>query len=177
MNELDGDKMFTDRAEIYLRSGKGGDGHVSFRREMYVPAGGPDGGDGGKGGDIIFEVDEGLNTLSEFRYNRKFHAENGEDGKKKRMSGKDGQDLIIKVPPGTVIKEKETGKVVADMSHENRREVILRGGRGEKETNIMLQPPCRHQSMPNQTKAHGNDCDFRTKGDCRCWLGRLPQRG
>jgi GTP-binding protein len=132
MNELDGDKMFTDRAEIYLRSGKGGDGHVSFRREMYVPAGGPDGGDGGKGGDIIFEVDEGLNTLSEFRYNRKFHAENGEDGKKKRMSGKDGQDLIIKVPPGTVIKEKETGKVVADMSHENRREVILRGGRGGK---------------------------------------------
>ncbi|MBH1940974.1 GTPase ObgE [Mobilitalea sibirica] len=124
--------MFADRAEIVIKSGKGGDGHVSFRREIYVPAGGPDGGDGGKGGDLIFEVDEGLNTLSEFRYNRKYAAQNGEDGGKKRCTGKDGADLIIKVPPGTIIREKETGKVIADMSHENRREVILRGGRGGK---------------------------------------------
>ena len=93
-----GDKMFADRAEIYIRSGKGGDGHVSFRRELYVPAGGPDGGDGGKGGDLIFEVDEGLNTLSDFRYRRKYMAENGENGGKKRCTGKDGADLVVKVP-------------------------------------------------------------------------------
>jgi len=124
--------MFVDRAEIYIRSGKGGDGAVSFRREKYVPAGGPDGGDGGKGGDIIFEVDEGLNTLSDYRYKRKFVAQNGENGKKQRCSGKDGEDLVLKVPPGTVIIEKTTGKIVADMSGDNRREVILKGGRGGK---------------------------------------------
>lgn len=124
--------MFADRAEIYIRSGKGGDGHVSFRREKYVPAGGPDGGDGGKGGDLIFEVDEGLNTLADFRYKRRFAAEDGENGGKRRCTGRDGKDLVLKVPPGTVIIEKETGKVVADMSGDNRREVILRGGRGGK---------------------------------------------
>ncbi|NLK29181.1 MAG: GTPase ObgE [Clostridiales bacterium] len=124
--------MFADRAEIYIRSGKGGDGHVSFRRELYVPAGGPDGGDGGKGGDLIFEVDEGLNTLSDFRYRRKYMAENGENGGKKRCTGKDGADLVVKVPLGTIIREKETGKVIADMSQPNQREVILKGGRGGK---------------------------------------------
>lgn len=124
--------MFADSANIYIRSGKGGDGHVSFRREPYVPAGGPDGGDGGKGGDIIFEVDEGLNTLVDFRFKRKFSAMDGENGGKQRCSGKDGEDLVLKVPEGTVIKETESGKVIADMSHGNRREVILRGGRGGK---------------------------------------------
>jgi GTP-binding protein len=127
-----GDKMFADRAEIHIRSGKGGDGHVSFRKELFVPAGGPDGGDGGKGGDLIFEVDEGLNTLTDFRYIRKYSAQDGENGGKRRCHGKDGEDLIIKVPAGTVIKEKVTGKVVADMSHGNKREVVLRGGRGGK---------------------------------------------
>lgn len=127
-----GDRMFADRAEISIRSGKGGDGHVSFRKEIFVPAGGPDGGDGGRGGDLIFEVDEGLNTLSDFRYIRKYNAQDGESGGKKRCSGKDGVDLILKVPLGTVIKEKVTGKVVADMNETNRREVILRGGRGGK---------------------------------------------
>jgi GTP-binding protein len=124
--------MFADSAKIYIRSGKGGDGHVSFRREIYVPAGGPDGGDGGRGGDLIFEVDEGLNTLSDFRYVKKYCAEDGENGGKKRCHGKDGNDLLIKVPEGTVIKDTETGKVIADMSHDNRREVILRGGNGGK---------------------------------------------
>lgn len=124
--------MFADSANIYIRSGKGGDGHVSFRRELFVAAGGPNGGDGGKGGDIVFVVDEGLNTLSEFRYVRKYCAEDGAEGGKNNCSGKDGADLIIKVPEGTVIKETESGKVIADMSHENRREVILRGGRGGK---------------------------------------------
>lgn len=124
--------MFADRAKIYIRSGKGGDGHVSFRRELYVPCGGPDGGDGGRGGDIIFVVDDGLNTLSDFRQIQKYAAKDGESGGKRRCHGKDGESLIIKVPEGTVIKEFESGKVIADMSGENRREVILKGGRGGK---------------------------------------------
>lgn len=124
--------MFADSANIYIRSGKGGDGHVSFRREPYVPAGGPDGGDGGKGGDIIFQVDEGLNTLADFRFKRKYCAMDGENGGKQRCSGKNGEDLVLLVPEGTIIKETESGKVIADMSHGNRREIILRGGRGGK---------------------------------------------
>ncbi|HBI73503.1 MAG TPA: GTPase CgtA, partial [Lachnospiraceae bacterium] len=124
--------MFADRAEIYIRSGKGGDGHVSFRREIFVPAGGPDGGDGGKGGDVIFEVDLGLNTLSDFRYRRKYNAQDGEEGGKKRCHGKDGADLILKVPLGTVIREKESGKVIVDMSEPGKQEVILNGGKGGK---------------------------------------------
>ncbi|EXG86726.1 Obg family GTPase CgtA [Clostridium sp. ASBs410] len=122
--------MFADRAKIFIRSGKGGDGHVSFRRELYVPCGGPDGGDGGRGGDIIFEVDEGLNTLSDFRQIHKYTAQDGESGGKRRCHGKDGGNLVIKVPEGTVLKDFESGKVIADMSGENRREVILRGGKG-----------------------------------------------
>lgn len=124
--------MFADRAEIYIRSGRGGDGSVSFRRELFVAAGGPNGGDGGKGGDIIFEVDEGLNTLADFRFVRKYQAEDGQNGGTNNCSGRNGADKILKVPEGTVIKEKETGKVITDMSHENRREVILKGGRGGK---------------------------------------------
>lgn len=103
---------------------------MSFRRELYVPAGGPDGGDGGRGGDIIFEVDEGLNTLVDFRQVRKYVAKNGEPGGKKRCHGASAKDLVIKVPEGTVIKDFESGKVIADMSGENRREVILKGGKG-----------------------------------------------
>ena len=122
--------MFADRAKIYIKSGKGGDGHVSFRREKYVPNGGPDGGDGGHGGDVIFEVDEGLNTLTDFRHIRKYCAENGEEGGKKNCRGKDGKDITIKVPEGTVIKEANSGKVITDMSGENRRYVILTGGKG-----------------------------------------------
>ena len=122
--------MFADRAKIYIRSGKGGDGHVSFRREKYVPNGGPDGGDGGHGGSVIFEVDEGLNTLTDFRHIRKYSAEDGEQGGKRNCRGKDGKDIIIKVPEGTVIKELESGKIIADMSGDNRRQVILSGGKG-----------------------------------------------
>ena len=122
--------MFADSAKISIKSGKGGDGHVSFRRELFVAAGGPDGGDGGKGGDIIFEVDEGLNTLTDFRMKRKYVAGDGEPGGKRRCHGADAKNLIIKVPEGTVIKDFESGKVIADMSGENRREVILRGGKG-----------------------------------------------
>ncbi len=122
--------MFADRARIYVRSGKGGDGHVSFRREKYVPNGGPDGGDGGHGGDVIFVVDEGLNTLIDFRHTRKYKAQDGEVGGKKNCRGKDGDDILIKVPAGTVIKEAESGQVIADMSGENTRIVLLKGGRG-----------------------------------------------
>lgn len=124
--------MFADRAKIFIRSGKGGDGHVSFRRELFVPNGGPDGGDGGKGGDIIFEVDEGLNTLNDYRHKTKYCAEHGEEGGKKRCHGKNGSDLILKVPEGTIVKDSQSGRVIADMSGENKRQVILRGGRGGK---------------------------------------------
>ncbi len=122
--------MFADRATIYVRSGKGGDGHVSFRREKYVPDGGPDGGDGGHGGDVIFEVDKGLNTLTDFRHIRKYKAGDGEEGGKKNCHGKNGEDIVIKVPEGTVIKESESGKVIVDMSGDNMRVVLLKGGRG-----------------------------------------------
>lgn len=122
--------MFADRAKIFIRSGKGGDGHVSFRRELYVPNGGPDGGDGGRGGDVIFEVDEGLNTLQDFRHKRKYAAKDGEPGGKRRCHGADADDIVLRVPEGTVIKEAQSGKVIADMSGDNRRQVILKGGRG-----------------------------------------------
>ncbi len=122
--------MFADRAKIFIKSGKGGDGHVSFRRELFVAAGGPDGGDGGRGGSIIFEVDKGLNTLVDFRHTRKYIAKDGEPGGKRKCHGKDAKDLIIKVPEGTLIKDFETGKVIADMSGNTQRELVLRGGKG-----------------------------------------------
>lgn len=124
--------MFADVATIYIRSGNGGDGHVGFRRELFVAAGGPNGGDGGHGGDVIFEVDDGKNTLNDFRYIRKYCAEHGEPGGNNNCSGADGADMIIKVPEGTVIKDAASGKIIADMSHENRRMTVLRGGRGGK---------------------------------------------
>ena len=122
--------VFADYAKIYIKSGDGGDGHVSFRRELYVPDGGPDGGDGGKGGDIVFEVDTGLNTLYDYRHRRKFVAKNGAEGEKRRRTGASAEDLVLKVPEGTVIREAVSGKVIADMSGACRRKVILRGGRG-----------------------------------------------
>ena len=122
--------MFVDKATITIISGKGGDGHVSFRREKFVPAGGPDGGDGGNGGSVIFRVDLGMNTLGEYRFRGKYAAENGEDGKKKKMAGKNGEDLVLKVPEGTVIKDAETGKVIIDMSGDTKEYTILKGGRG-----------------------------------------------
>ena len=122
--------MFADRAKIIIRSGKGGDGHVSFRREKYVPDGGPDGGDGGRGGDVIFEADKGMNTLFDYRHKRKFSAGNGQEGGKKRCHGKDGQDLVLRVPEGTVVREEQSGQVIADLSGDHLRQVVLKGGRG-----------------------------------------------
>ena len=121
---------FADRAKIFVRSGKGGDGHVSFRRELYVPNGGPDGGDGGKGGDVIFVVDQGLNTLTDFKNVRKYKAGDGEEGGKRRCHGANGKDIVIKVPPGTVIKDFDTGKVIIDMADRTEPFVLLEGGMG-----------------------------------------------
>lgn len=121
---------FADRATIYVRSGKGGDGHVSFRREKYVTNGGPDGGDGGKGGDVIVEVDEGMNMLTNYRHVRKYCAGDGENGGKKNCRGKNGNDIVLKVPAGTVFKEADSGKVIVDMSGDNKRVTLLTGGLG-----------------------------------------------
>ena len=124
--------MFIDKARIFVKSGNGGNGAVSFRREKYVPAGGPDGGDGGNGASVIFEVDLGLRTLMDFKYQRKYVAEHGEDGSKKRKAGRNGEDLILKVPPGTIIRDEATGLVIADLKEEGERAVVAKGGRGGK---------------------------------------------
>jgi GTP-binding protein len=150
--------MFADRAKIIIKSGKGGDGHVSFRREKYVPNGGPDGGDGGKGGDVIFLVDKGINTLTDYRHRRKFAAEPGQEGGKKNCHGKNGEDLILKVPEGTLIKDAASGKVIADMSGDNTRQVILVSvmpstvtvcpeERAVRATSTMPHPLCRLLNM------------------------------
>ena len=124
--------MFVDRAKIYIRSGKGGDGAVSFRREPFVPEGGPDGGDGGKGGDVIFQADENLRTLMDFRYKRKYEAENGQTGMKKKRFGKNGQDLVIKVPVGTMIIDEESGLLMKDLTENGQSFVAAKGGKGGK---------------------------------------------
>ena len=124
--------MFTDYTKIIVKSGDGGNGAITFRREKYVAAGGPDGGDGGKGGDVYFVVDPDQNTLINFRYNKKYKAQNGENGSGNRCFGKSGDDLYIKVPRGTVIKDSETGKIIADLSEEGQCELIFPGGRGGK---------------------------------------------
>lgn len=124
--------MLVDYTKIYVKSGDGGNGAITFRREKYVAAGGPDGGDGGKGGDVYFIVDPDSNTLINFRYNKKFKAKNGENGSGSNCYGKKGEDLYIKVPLGTVVKDKETGEIIADLSKEGQKELVLPGGRGGK---------------------------------------------
>lgn len=122
--------MFADFARIHIKSGKGGDGHVSFRREKFVPAGGPDGGDGGRGGDVIFAVDPSMNTLFFYRHRYQFRASDGEPGGKRRCHGKDGQDIVMRVPEGTIIREEHSGKIIADLSGDTKRVTVLKGGRG-----------------------------------------------
>ncbi len=124
--------MFTDYVKITAKAGNGGNGAISFRREKYVAAGGPDGGDGGKGGDIYFEVDPDSNTLIDFRYKKKFKAENGKNGEGAHKYGKSGEDLYIKVPIGTIVRDAETNKVLADLSNPGQKALILSGGRGGK---------------------------------------------
>lgn len=124
--------MFIDKAKIHLKAGKGGNGAVAFRREAHVPAGGPAGGDGGKGGNIIFQVDEGMRTLMDFRYRKHYNADNGEDGRSKNMYGKDGKDLLLKVPPGTIVREKTTGHIIADLTSRDDTVIAAKGGKGGK---------------------------------------------
>lgn len=144
--------MFVDRAKITIKSGKGGNGAVTFRREPYVPEGGPDGGDGGKGGDVVFLADENLRTLMDFRYKRKYEAENGQDGMKKKRYGKNGEDLIIKVPVGTMVIDEESGKVMMDMTEHGQSFVAAKGGRGGK-GNAKFATPTRQ--APNFAEAGG----------------------
>lgn len=148
--------MFIDKAKIVVSSGKGGDGHVSFRREKYVPAGGPDGGDGGDGGSVIIQVDEGMTTLADFRHQRKYAAQPGQDGMKRRMHGKSGEDLILKVPAGTIIRELSSGKVIVDMSGDTKRFVLLKGGHGGNgnmhyATSTMQAPKYAQPGQPART--------------------------
>ena len=124
--------MFIDKARIFVKAGNGGNGSVAFRKEKYVPSGGPDGGDGGRGASIIFEVDLGLRTLMDFKYQRKYVAESGGDGSKKKKAGKNGEDLVLKVPAGTIIRDEATGLVIADLKEEGDRAVVVKGGRGGK---------------------------------------------
>jgi len=122
--------VFIDQAKIFIKAGDGGDGIVAFRREKYTPDGGPAGGDGGQGGDVVFEVDEGLNTLTDFRYNSHFNADKGENGMSKGKHGKAAEDLVISIPPGTVIKNAETDEMVADLTEEGQQIIAAKGGRG-----------------------------------------------
>lgn len=144
--------MFVDRAKIFIKSGKGGNGCVSFRREPYVPEGGPDGGDGGKGGDVIFQADRNMRTLMDFRYKRKYEAENGQNGMKKKRFGKNGEDLIIKVPMGTVVIDEETGLVMKDLVEDGESFVAAKGGRGGK-GNVHFKNSVRQ--APNFAEAGG----------------------
>ena len=122
--------MFIDKAKIFIKAGKGGNGAISFHREKYVAAGGPDGGDGGKGGNVIFKVELGMTTLMDFRYKRKYAAQSGMDGAGKRQKGKKGEDIIISVPQGTLIRDAESNRIIADLSHPDKEMVLARGGNG-----------------------------------------------
>lgn len=139
---------FIDTATIWLHAGKGGDGAVSFHREKFVAAGGPDGGDGGRGGDILFVADDNLSTLMDFRYKRKYTAEPGENGRGARQKGRDAEDLVIRVPRGTVLKEAESGLVIADISGDEP-VVIAKGGRGGWGNARFATPPARSRALPS----------------------------
>lgn len=144
--------MFVDRARINVKSGKGGNGAVSFRREPFVPEGGPDGGDGGKGGDVIFQASSSYRTLMDFKYKKKYEAEPGQDGMKKKKFGKNGENLVIKVPPGTVIIDELTGLVMKDLVHDGDSVVVVKGGKGGK-GNVHFKNSVRQ--APNFAEAGG----------------------
>ncbi len=142
--------MFIDSAKVYVKAGNGGNGMVSFHREKYIAAGGPDGGDGGKGGDVIFQVDEGLNTLIDFRYKKHFKAQPGEDGGASNCSGKNGEDMVIKVPLGTMVKDENTGLILADLVKPGQTYTIAKGGRGGKGNQHFATPT---RQVPNFAKS------------------------
>lgn len=149
--------MFIDFAEIYIKAGDGGDGAVSFRREKYIPNGGPDGGDGGTGGNVVFMADTGLRTLMDFRYKRKYIAQRGENGGKRNMSGKGGVDLVVKVPVGTIVKDKDTGRIIADISREGQETIIARGGRGGAGNQHFATPT---RQVPNFARSGNSGQEF-----------------
>ena len=122
--------QFVDKARIIIKAGNGGDGCASFHREKYVSHGGPDGGDGGRGGNVVFLADENMNTLLDFKFARFFRAQNGENGRGNMQYGKSGENLVIKVPVGTRVRDVESGKIIADMNSPGRERTVLRGGRG-----------------------------------------------
>jgi len=144
--------MFVDRARITIKSGKGGDGAVTFRKEPFVPEGGPDGGDGGKGGDVVFVADRNLRTLMDFRYQRKYFAEDGQNGMKKKRFGKYGEDLIIKVPMGTVVIDEETGHIMKDLTEDGQKFIAAKGGKGGR-GNVHFKNSVRQ--APNFAEAGG----------------------
>ena len=160
--------QFVDKARIFIKAGDGGDGCSSFHREKYVAQGGPDGGDGGRGGSIVFLADPNMNTLLDFRFARHFRAERGENGKAKMSRGKNGQDVIIKVPVGTLVREVETGKIVADMNKPNRERIVLHGGRGGR-GNARFATPTRQApkfAQPGQkTAEHEVELELKTIAD------------
>ncbi len=151
--------MFLDVAKIKVKAGKGGDGAVSFHREKFVDKGGPDGGDGGKGGDIIFVVDDNLNTLIDFKYKTKYVAESGQNGAACKMYGRGGNDVIIKVPAGTLVKDTHTGRIVADMSHSGQKTIIAHGGKGGK-GNFKYKNPIRQLPRFSQLGLPGDEFEL-----------------
>ncbi len=168
--------MFTDYVKIIAKSGDGGNGAVSFRREKYVAAGGPDGGDGGRGGDVYFQVNPDANTLLDFRYKKKFKAENGKNGEGGHRYGKSGEDLYIGVPLGTVIKDAESGQILADLSEKGQCELVLKGGKGGK-GNSHFATSTRQAPRFSQGRRsrHPKRIDFRIKTIGRRWFARIPK--
>ena len=148
--------MFVDKVAITVCAGKGGNGAVSFRREKYVPAGGPDGGDGGRGGNVVLVADENMYTLMDFRYKRKYIAENGMDGSGRQKTGRDGKDLIIKVPMGTIVRDKETGAVIKDIS-DKEPFILARGRSGRPGTGILPLPSGRLPDLPNRARPQNRE--------------------
>lgn len=160
--------MFVDKTRIYIKAGNGGDGKVNFYRDTMTMYGGPDGGDGGKGGDVVAVADSGLNNLVDFYYTKRYKAENGENGGKSNAYGKSGQDLILKVPCGTVIRDAETGKVIADMIEHGKKQVLVRGGLGgrgnSKFANSRRQTPT-FSELGEKTKEYAVDLELKTIAD------------
>lgn len=147
--------MFVDKVKIYIKAGDGGDGAVSFHREKYVAAGGPDGGNGGKGGNIVFQVDTNLSTLLDFRYHKKYVAKRGENGGAKRCTGKSAPDLVIKVPRGTIVRNAKNGRIMADLSTDEP-QILAKGGNGGRAIATSQPLPVRFpvsQSLASQAKS------------------------
>ncbi|MBM7097804.1 GTPase ObgE [Bacillus sp. H-16] len=151
--------MFVDKVNIYVKAGDGGNGIVAYRREKYIPDGGPAGGDGGRGADVVFVVDEGLRTLMDFRYQRHFKAERGENGRPKNQHGKGGKEMVVRVPPGTTVVDQDTGKVIADLTEEGQKHVVVKGGRGGR-GNSRFATPANPAPEHAENGQPGEECNL-----------------